>query len=182
MAGQLGGRVAARQPGRLTDWQTESAGAALMFTAANCWASQLLVGPTRRPLKAWSKRVSTGAPPQPAGGAADRQAGWQAGCLAVLAERACVMRAACVALTLTHVRGLKITNRLCGCRFFFGVIFFFFAFDIFFYSFFFSFMMKPNYRSIDGGKILKILYRLIFFVFVLFFLKKKNHYIFCLFV
>jgi len=52
----------------------------------------------------------------------------------------------------------------------------------FFILFFFSFMMKPNYRSIDGGKILKILYRLIFFVFVLFFLKKKNHYIFCLFV
>ena len=49
MAGQLGGRVAARQAGRLA---AESAVAALMFTAANGWASQLLVGPTRRPLKA----------------------------------------------------------------------------------------------------------------------------------
>jgi len=179
MAGQLGGRVAARQAGRLA---AESAVAALMFTAANGWASQLLVGPTRRPLKAWSKRVSTGVPPQPAGGAADRQAGWQAGCLAVLAERACVMRAACVALTLTHVRGLKITNRLCGCRFFFGVIFFFSLLLTFFFSFFFSFMMKPNYRSIDGGKILKILYRLIFlFLFCFFSRKKITIFFVCLF-
>lgn len=63
----LGSLVGGWQPGRLADW-SESAVAALMFTAANGWASQLLVGPTRRPLKAWSKRVSTGAPPQPAGG------------------------------------------------------------------------------------------------------------------
>lgn len=109
-------------------------------------------------------------------------AGWLAGrLLAVLAERACVMRAACVALTLTHVRGLKITNRLCGCRFFFGVIFFFLCFWHFFYSFFFSFMMKPNYRS-RRRKNLEDFIQANFFVFVLFFLKKKITIFFvCLF-
>lgn len=181
MAGQLGGRAAARQAGWLVGWLagwladwSVSAVAALMFTAANGWASQLLVGPTRRPLKAWSKRVSTGAPPQPAG--------WPAGrLLAVRAERACVMQAACVALTLTQVRGLKITNRLCGCRFFFGVIFFFLCFSHFFYSFFFSFMMKPNYRS-RRRKNLEDFIQANFFCFCFVFSQEKNHYIFVLFV
>ena len=111
--------------------------------------------------------------------AGNRPAGWPAGrLLAVRAERACVMQAACVALTLTQVRGLKITNRLCGCRFFFGVIFFFFAFHIFFYSFFFSFMMKPNYRS-RRRKNLEDFIQAKFFCFCFVFSQEKKSLYFC---
>ena len=88
----------------------------------------------------------------------------------------------CVALTLTHVRGLKITNRM-WVQIFWGN-FFFFAFWCFFFCFSFLHdeLTQLSYHIEDKEKSWRFfLYRLNFFCLFCF-SQEKNHYILCLFV